>query len=559
MQCDLVLIHPPSIYDFREKTFHYGPISDVVPASPVFDLYPIGFLSTLTYLANRGFKVRIINLAANMLNDPKFNVDGVLKEFDAYVYGIDLHWLVHIQGAIEVARVVRKIHPDKKIVLGGFSSTIFWKEILKNYESIDFILLGDATELPLEKLLENVIENRNSIESIPNLAWRGEDDRLRKNDITFVPKSLDQFSIDYGTVIKESIDRRNLFLSIPFANFMSEPIGASISYKGCIHNCITCGGSKFAYSCFFKRDGLGLKSPKRIFEEIKSLSDYMKIPIFILGDLQFLGKKRVETLTRMIRSEKIDNTLLFEFFYPAPNQILSIIRKASDKEIIQLSPETQDEGVRYAFGKKYNNRQLFNFIQNVLKLDFDRLDLYFMIGLPKQDYVSAIRIPEFIKQTLNRLDNTDGNIDFFVSPLAPFLDPGSKVYANPKNYGYTLLFKNIEDYRRAASSAIGWYEYLNYDNAWISRKEIAEATYNVGEEVIRLKIKKDMIKEHEGLETMETIQDARKIVESNLKFIEKSIKKETISKGDLYPTRDLLLSIKPKLLYAIFRNLLRRC
>ena len=558
MQCDLVLIHPPSIYDFREKTLHYGPVSDVVPSSPVFDLYPIGFLSTLTYLASRGFKVRIINLAANMLINSKFDVEEVIKGLDAYVFGIDLHWLVHVQGAIEVAKIIKKIHPDKKVVLGGLSSTVFWKEILKNYEFIDFVLLGDSTELPMEKLLENVVENRNSIETIPNIAWRGESARIRKNDIVFVPESLDEFSIDYGTVIKESLHRKNFFLSIPFAEFMSEPIGASLSYKGCIYNCITCGGSKFAYNCFFKRDGLGVKSPKKIFEEVKSLSDYMRIPIFILGDLQLLGKKRVRTLARMLRNEKIDNTLLFEFFYPPSRQILSLLRKAADKEIIQLSPETQNENVRYAFGKKYSNRRLFDFIRNVIELNVNRLDLYFMIGLPKQDYTSVAHIPEFIEQILKRLDNADKIVDFFTAPLAPFLDPGSKVFTNPKPYGYNLLLKNFEEYRKTSSLAKSWKDSLNYENAWISREEIAEATYDVAEKVTRLKIEKDMINEDEGLKTIETIREAKKIVDSNPEFLEKLTDKETITKGDLYPTRGLLLSIKPKFFFALFKNLLGR-
>ena len=31
---DLVLIHAPSVYDFREKDILFGPISDVVPSKP---------------------------------------------------------------------------------------------------------------------------------------------------------------------------------------------------------------------------------------------------------------------------------------------------------------------------------------------------------------------------------------------------------------------------------------------------------------------------------------------------------------------------------------------
>ncbi len=52
-QPDLILLHPPSIYDFRRKTMLYGPISDVIPSSPIFEMYPIGFTSTAVEMLHR--------------------------------------------------------------------------------------------------------------------------------------------------------------------------------------------------------------------------------------------------------------------------------------------------------------------------------------------------------------------------------------------------------------------------------------------------------------------------------------------------------------------------
>ena len=43
MEFDLVLLHPPSFYDFRKNNQFRGPISDVVPSSSVFDMYPIAW------------------------------------------------------------------------------------------------------------------------------------------------------------------------------------------------------------------------------------------------------------------------------------------------------------------------------------------------------------------------------------------------------------------------------------------------------------------------------------------------------------------------------------
>ncbi|MDO9351920.1 MAG: TIGR04190 family B12-binding domain/radical SAM domain protein, partial [Deltaproteobacteria bacterium] len=64
---DLILLHPPTYYDFRKRPGIYGPISDVVPSTPIFEMYPIGFASLSEYLERHGLKVRIINVALKML------------------------------------------------------------------------------------------------------------------------------------------------------------------------------------------------------------------------------------------------------------------------------------------------------------------------------------------------------------------------------------------------------------------------------------------------------------------------------------------------------------
>ena len=119
MSVDLVLLHPPSVYDFRQKTILYGPVSDLIPPSPVFEMYPIGFTTIAEYLERAGYKVRIVNLAVRMLNDKNFDAEKMIKRLKSPVFGIDLHWLVHSHGAIEVAKIVKRCHPEAKVIIGG--------------------------------------------------------------------------------------------------------------------------------------------------------------------------------------------------------------------------------------------------------------------------------------------------------------------------------------------------------------------------------------------------------------------------------------------------------
>ena len=64
---DIVFFHAPSVYDFRERATLWGPISDLVPSTPVFDMYPLGFSTMMSHMQQAGFTVRIANLAARMV------------------------------------------------------------------------------------------------------------------------------------------------------------------------------------------------------------------------------------------------------------------------------------------------------------------------------------------------------------------------------------------------------------------------------------------------------------------------------------------------------------
>lgn len=66
---ELILLHPPISYKFRELQILHGPSNVAVPSSPIFENYPIGFLTLSEYLNRQGISVKIVNLAVKMLLD----------------------------------------------------------------------------------------------------------------------------------------------------------------------------------------------------------------------------------------------------------------------------------------------------------------------------------------------------------------------------------------------------------------------------------------------------------------------------------------------------------
>ncbi|MDD4876210.1 MAG: hypothetical protein PHQ86_03650, partial [Dehalococcoidales bacterium] len=76
MHYDAVLIHPPSIYDFREKVIYEGPIALTVNDSTRQFIIPsVGILSIADYLDRNGYKVMVDNLGERMISDKSFDVE----------------------------------------------------------------------------------------------------------------------------------------------------------------------------------------------------------------------------------------------------------------------------------------------------------------------------------------------------------------------------------------------------------------------------------------------------------------------------------------------------
>ena len=57
------------------------------------------------------------------------------------MFGIDLHWLPHAHGSLAIAEIVKRLHPDSKVLFGGFSSSYYHEELI-NYPQVDLVLAG---------------------------------------------------------------------------------------------------------------------------------------------------------------------------------------------------------------------------------------------------------------------------------------------------------------------------------------------------------------------------------------------------------------------------------
>ncbi|PIV20226.1 MAG: TIGR04190 family B12-binding domain/radical SAM domain protein [Deltaproteobacteria bacterium CG_4_8_14_3_um_filter_45_9] len=481
---DLILLHPPTLYDFRKRPGIYGPISDVVPSTPIFEMYPIGFASLSEYLERHGLKVRIINVAMKMLKDDKFDVERLIQKNKPVAFGIDLHWMAHVQGALALAEIIKRFHPKIPIILGGLSATYYHEEILHQYPFIDFVMRGDSTEKPLLQLLQT-IKKGGDFKNIPNLTYRDRRNGIQANPLTHVPENLDEITIDYCHIMKKVVRYVDPTGYQPFLDWYTYPVTAVFTCRGCIYSCKTCGGSAQTFRTMANRRKPAYRNPKLLAQDIFNISDHLHAPVMIIGDIFQPGEEYGFTFLQEMKRRPITNHIAFEFFVPPSRAQLKKIAESISNFNIEISPESHDEEVRRAFGRPYNNESLERMLGDAIDLGSKRIDLFFMTGLPKQTYRSVLETVDYCRSLLERFRSYH-KLFPFISPLAPFLDPGSIVFEAPEKYGYRLLYRTMEEHRQALL-APSWKYILNYETEWMNRDEIVFSTYEAGKRLNRLK------------------------------------------------------------------------
>ena len=503
---DLVFMHAPSVYDFRERATLWGPISDLVPSTPVFDMYPLGFATMLAHLQQQGFRVRIMNLAARMLRSARFKPDTAIAKTEAEAYGIDLHWLPHADGALAVAERVKRYHPDKAVIMGGYSATYFHAELIR-YPFVDYVLRGDSAEHPVEQLLLHILDGTPPVD-VPNLTWKDAAGEIHVNPQTYVPDNLDHLVLDYHPVVKSVVRDRDLLNYAPFSHWLEYPIMPALSVKGCMQQCTICGGSAFAGRALSGRQTPAYRSPELLAADVRRMGQLSRAPVFILGDLRQAGMEYARRFFKAVQG--FSGAVMVEFFGPVTHAFMDELAAALPNFFVEFSPESHDAKVRKASGKFYTNAGIERTIAACLEHGAKRFDLFFMIGLSQQTAESALATVDYCRTLLSRFD--DGRLIPFTSPLAPFLDPGSLAYEQSDRFGYIRHAHSLADHRRLLLQPT-WKHILSYETRWLDRHTLADVTYEAGFRLNRLKREFGIISAEKAAETEARIGQARGLMQ----------------------------------------------
>ncbi|HEX5650233.1 MAG TPA: TIGR04190 family B12-binding domain/radical SAM domain protein [Steroidobacteraceae bacterium] len=501
---DLLLLHAPSVYDFRRRAILYGPVSDMVPSSPVFEMYPLGFLTIASYLHDRGFDVRIVNLALRMMRDARFDVPRFLAGLAPRAIGIDLHWLPHAHGALEVARLCKERHPDVPVIMGGLSASYFHEELIR-YPQVDFVLRGDSTEAPLQRLLE-ALRRGAPCDDVPNLTWK-RGDEVRVNPQGYVPDALDYADLRPDVFAGMVLRHRDLASTLPLQHWLQNPMTALLTVKGCSHDCVTCGASRTTFRSLAQRTRPAFRSPASLVANMASIARISRAPIYLVGDVLQAGPDAAREVLERLRHARLPNEIIFEFLDLPPEEFLQQVERHVPRWSMEISPDSHDPALRQAQDGEppYDNARMEAVFTAALRHGCRRIDVFFMIGLPGQTRESVRQTVDYCERLFRLCDR---RLACFISPMGPFLDPGSRAFEDPERHGYRLFARTLEEHRQLLVQPT-WERILNYETRWMTRRELVDATYDAAERLNALKARHGRIPRREARAVDRRIAAAR--------------------------------------------------
>jgi B12-binding domain/radical SAM domain protein len=311
-----------------------------------------------------------------------------------------------------------------------------------------------------------------------------------------VPTTLDYVDLRPDLVVEMMARYRDLQSTLPFNGWWRNPIAAVFTVKGCAYECVTCGSSHTTCTHLTKRQRPVFRSPSSLVANVEAFARLTRGPIALIGDLRQAGPGHASEVLERLRGTGIRNEIIIELFSVPPLEFLREIDRSVPHWSIEFSPESHDQAVRDAQEGEadYTTEAMEEMLREALRLRCERLDVFFMIGLPGQTLESVRRTVDYCEHLFQLGDQ---RLSCFISPMGPFIDPGSRGFEEPERFGYRLFARTLEEHRRLLVQPT-WEHILNYETKWMTRRELVDATYDAAARLNELKVKYGRVSRRQG-------------------------------------------------------------
>jgi radical SAM superfamily enzyme YgiQ (UPF0313 family) len=269
--------------------------------------------------------------------------------------------------AYKTAKLIKRIMPNTKIILGGTHIHLFPQETI-SLDGVDLAFMGEA-EFSFLEFLKN-FDNSSHFPKIPGLVYKNTSGEIKKND--FVPlDNLDDLPFPDRSLL--DIKHYNSLLS---KGFLSTTI---ISSRGCPFKCAFCDRAISPITSHFR-----WRSARNVIEEICECVE-LGIKDFLFYDDTFtVRRERVLEICEEIIRNKLDIRWNIRTRVDLVDEEMLKMLKKAGCVAIHYGVEAGNDKILKVIKKGFTVKKVKEVFKLTKKCGIENL-AYFMIGLPSEN------------------------------------------------------------------------------------------------------------------------------------------------------------------------------
>jgi len=459
---DCLFLHVPKLKNY------YRPIDKFI----WINFLPMGLLGLADLLQRNGISAEVLHMGVEWIENHDFSIINYLKEKTPRIVALDLHWHHQSFDVIEVVKKIKGTFPTIYVLIGGSTASFFHEEIMRNFDSVDGVIRGEA-EVPILELTHALLQGKEDLFSVPNLTWRKKG-RVLINPLSYVATEEDLNNLSFTNFpLLKNYPTYTRYIGQPFyvkgvsreMNFsiysLKSPIYHLTVGRGCPVRCTWCSGNIPSQKTITGRKEVTFRGVEEVLKSIREAVSYGYETFHICFDPYPQKPDHFLELFSRIQEEKIRIECLFESFGLPTIDFIKSFKETfpGPKSLIALSPDVGSNRVRKIHkGNTYTNQELMECLDQ-LKDHGVFCDLYFTIGVPfeeEEDLHQTIRLQRDIRRLYS---NVRGIRTFTIE-----MEPGSPWHIDPEEYGVKTRLQNFMDFYHYHSGEESAFSSLGY---WI--------------------------------------------------------------------------------------------
>lgn len=355
-------------------------------------------------------------------------IEEEIEDISPDIVGITAPTPAYVQ-VLEVAKIIKRICKDIKVVIGGPHPTAFPLETVQE-ENIDFSVYGEG-EIAFFELVE-AIERKGDFASVRGIAFK---DTAGKVHLTG-PQPLIQ-DLDIVPFPARDILPLDIYFSPPTKRVSNKKNGNMITSRGCPYECTYC----MARIVWNKK--VRYRSVKNVVDEIEECVDKYNIGEFNFHDELFtLKRERTIEICREVRRRKLDIAWVcmvrVDYVW---EDVLKEMKMAGCKKIM--------------FGFESGSQEILDSMKKRVKVEkaYEAVKLVKRVGIKTAGnfmFGNIGETEETIQQSIRLAKKLDTDtIAFFIA--SPY--PGTEFYNVAKEKGFLRKGLDWKDFTLVSDSA----------------------------------------------------------------------------------------------------------